>query len=162
MGFLPEDITLRTACEEDSEIFFVWRNSSFIVKQGSLQRTVTREEHERWFANVIVDPEYAVYVVMAKSTPVGQVRFQKRDSADCVVSAYLSQEWTAKGIGTYAIKEACRRVFSLWPVNRVFAEVRLDNAMGKKAFSTVGFEEYVAHDALVGHHTYVLSRGGAF
>lgn len=160
MSDLKNNITLRPVCQEDCELIFDWRNSDFIVKHGSLQRLVTKAEHEKWFARILVDPDYAVFIISVGSTPVGQIRFQRRATEQCVVSVYLVEEWTQKGVGIIAIKQGCKQIFSSWPVETVVAEVRQNNPIGQKVFSKIGFEKSSSGDEVDEHYTYLLTRDG--
>lgn len=134
-------VTLRAATMEDARIVFGWRNDPFIVERGSSQRTVTWEEHARWFSESVVGADRRIYIVEVEDEPAGQVRFDRLEPARCVVSAYLLERFTGRGLGVEAIRQGCERLFSEWPVKEIVACVRQDNAPGRAGFRKAGFVE---------------------
>jgi UDP-2,4-diacetamido-2,4,6-trideoxy-beta-L-altropyranose hydrolase len=134
-------ISLRPAALEDAELIFCWRNDPLIVRLGSLQREVSRAEHEKWFAESISSQAREIFIVERDDTAIGQVRFDLVTKAECVISVYLATEFTGNGWGIDAIKQACQLIFELWPVQTVLACVRGENHAGQSAFSKAGFKQ---------------------
>ncbi len=156
------EISLRPATFEDLEMVLRWRNDPFILSRGTTQRTVGRAEHEKWFAETISGTARKMFIILHRENPVGQVRFERASQDDCVISVYLVQEFTGRGLGVVAIKKGCASIFRLWDVRRVIACVRVDNAAGRSAFLKARFAEIEASDLCPERHfSLMLSRRDA-
>lgn len=134
-------IRLRPAATEDARMVFEWRNDPFILFRGSSQRAVTLEEHARWFAETIKGESRKMFIVVLDERPIGQVRFDRSNEMDCVISAYLLEEFTGKGYGVAAIRQGCAEIFKLWDIEKVIACVREDNGAAHSGFIKAGFRE---------------------
>ena len=65
------DVRLRPAVEEDVDLVFSWRNDPFIVALGSLQQTVTLDEHRKWFQQSLLDRHRLLFIIEAAGESVG-------------------------------------------------------------------------------------------
>lgn len=152
-------ITLRPATMNDADMVFRWRNDPFIIAHGSSHREVEWEEHRKWFAETISGQNRLMFIVLENGTPIGQIRFERENQQNCVISVYLLQEFTGRGFGIQAIRMGCAALFEAWDVDRVVACVRLDNQAGRAAFLKAGFDEAVASNICPAeHHSLTLSR----
>jgi UDP-2,4-diacetamido-2,4,6-trideoxy-beta-L-altropyranose hydrolase len=152
-------ISLRPATLDDQDMVFRWRNDPFILTHGSSCREVNQEEHQRWFAETVVGHRRKMFIVLKHANPIGQVRFDRENQQDCVISVYLLREFTGRGWGVQAIRMGCASVFHVWNVERVIACVRLDNHAGRLAFLKAGFRETESVGICpVGHYSLILSR----
>lgn len=134
-------IELRPAVQSDVEMVFKWRNSRFIVDRGSSHRAVTWEEHKKWFESLEGNAERVMYIIQKGNIAMGQVRFDRVDRQSCVITVYLLEEFTGKGHGIQAIRAGCDNIFRLWGIDRIIAEVLIENAPARKAFIKAGFVE---------------------
>ncbi|MBZ5647599.1 MAG: GNAT family N-acetyltransferase [Acidobacteriia bacterium] len=134
-------VSLRPATLADADLVFGWRNDPFIVARGSSQKTVSRDEHANWFQATVTGSERRMFIVEVDQQPAGQVRFDRVDGESCVVSAYLLERYTGRGLGVEAIRDGCRRIFGKWDVQVVIACVRQDNPAGRAGFLKAGFQE---------------------
>jgi RimJ/RimL family protein N-acetyltransferase len=152
-------ITLRPAVPGDAETVFSWRNDPFIVARGSSQKTVTWEEHLRWFQATVAGSQRKILIVMVDGEPKGQVRFDRVDEQTCVISAYMLEKFTGRGLGVEAIRKGCEILFDDWQASRIVACVRTDNTAARAGFHKAGFKN-TAEPGLCppGHFTLVLKR----
>lgn len=150
-------IQLRPATPEDCRLIFRWRNDQRIVKLGSLGREVSWSEHERWFNESLIRDDRKVFIIERDETAIGQVRFDRTQESDCVISVYLAPEFTGRGWGVEAIEQACAVIFELWPVEAVLACVRADNRAAHSAFQKAGFAS-VGRRCGSNHSGFLLSR----
>ncbi len=158
---VTDGITLRPATSADCEVVFRWRNDPFILSFGSSRRAVTREEHERWFAETLASPDRRMFVIQQGEIPIGQIRFERKRPHDCVISVYLLQEFTGRGLGTEAIRAGCETIFAAWDVNRFIACVRRDNPASRAAFLKAAFQETESEALCPPEHvSLVLCRAG--
>jgi len=161
LNSLTAGISLRPVRADDREMIFRWRNDPFILAHGSSNREVNWDEHAKWFEETLAEHGRKVYVVVNQNAPIGQVRFDRQDERDCVVSVYLLREFTGHGWGVQAIREGCSLIFGAWDVGRVIACVRSDNPGGRSAFLKAGFEEAGVGVCPSNHHSLVLRRSNA-
>ena len=154
-------VSLRPVRADDREMIFRWRNDPFILAHGSSNREVNWTEHLKWFEETMAERGRKMYVVVNQHVPIGQVRFDRQNERDCVVSAYLLREFTGHGWGVQAIREGCSLVVGAWDVERVIACVRSDNPGGRSAFLKAGFEEEEVGVCLANHYSLVLRRSNA-
>jgi RimJ/RimL family protein N-acetyltransferase len=153
-------IALRPATLGDAETVFSWRNDPFIVARGSSQKTVTWEEHMRWFEETLSGSQRKMLIVLVDGEPRGQVRFDRVDGETCAISAYLLQQFTGRGLGVEAIRRGCEMLFGDWQVAKIVACVREDNPEGRAGFRKAGFRETTQTNLCPpGHFTLVLRRG---
>jgi RimJ/RimL family protein N-acetyltransferase len=152
-------ISLRPATSGDGELVFRWRNDPFILAQGSSQREVEWEEHQKWFAETISSASRQMFIVLNGDDPIGQLRFDRQDRQDCVISAYLQRVFTGRGWGVRAINMGCTAILEAWDVDRIVACVRIDNSAGRSAFLKAGFREVGASGMCPAqHYSLVLIR----
>jgi len=149
-------VSLRPVHADDREMIFRWRNDPFILAHGSSNREVSWAAHAKWFDETLRESGRKVFVIQRKNVPIGQIRFDRKNERDCVVSVYLLREFTGHGWGVQAIREACKAILDAWGVERVIACVRKDNPGGHSAFLKAGFEPLEAEVCPANHHSLVL------
>ncbi len=139
-------------------MIFRWRNDPFILSHGSSNRAVSWTEHEKWFEETMEGRARKMYIVLNQNVPIGQIRFDRHNGQDCIVSVYLLREFTGQGWGVQAILEGCRLIFEAWNVGRIVACVRSDNRGGNSAFLKAGFQAAEADLCPANHHCLILRR----
>jgi RimJ/RimL family protein N-acetyltransferase len=152
---------LRPAAADDFATVFAWRNDPFIVTRGTSRQRVTANEHESWFRASLAEPQRRLlFIVDTAGAPVGLVRFDRAEADGAVLSVYLVEAATGRGVGIAAIRAGCARAFASWPIARIVACTRNDNAAALKAFPKAGFA--AASQGLpacpAGHVRFVLDR----
>lgn len=134
-------LSLRIAVKQDAKLIFEWRNDPWIIQKGSLNKTVTWEEHENWFLSLIDDPLRHMFIIEVDGKPAGQVRFMSMDHKSMAeISIYLMQDFINKGLGVRALKEACEQITSYLNINHAIAYILEKNQQSKKAFLKAGFK----------------------
>jgi 2-polyprenyl-3-methyl-5-hydroxy-6-metoxy-1,4-benzoquinol methylase/RimJ/RimL family protein N-acetyltransferase len=139
---------------EDREIIYAWRNSPDLVERSTSGRTVSRQEHDAWFARLMADSRTLALIVEIDGAPSGQIRLEPQADR-CVISAYLVRDQTGKGYGTEAIRIACQMAARRWPRLPIHALVRQENNRGLSGFRKAGFR-VSEHELVPGHVTMVL------
>jgi RimJ/RimL family protein N-acetyltransferase len=134
-------IKLRPAVLEDAEMVFNWRNDAFIVSLSFSQHTVRWDEHIKWFGETISGNTRKMFIIQNGDQPIGQVRYDRLDEVNCIISVYLLQEFTGKGYGVKAIRYGCSEIIELWGFQNTIACVRSDNLRARSAFVKAGFVE---------------------
>jgi len=138
---------LRKAIPEDCKTIFVWRNIPAIVALSRSGKTVTWEEHCRWFQSILSRDDSLLFIVSLKGTPIGQVRFDREDDRRFEVSIYLIPQYTGQGLGVLALKKACRQAFRRLNAFEIRATIRADNTHSISAFKRAGFVQSESSNA---------------
>jgi RimJ/RimL family protein N-acetyltransferase len=135
-----EEGSVRSARVDDEDRLFQWRNDPWIVSLSGSQREVTRDEHAAWFLRTVHSPDHLVLVVEVNGEPAGSVRFDRSEHSAAVVTIYLLQPFTGRGLGVAALREGCHRAFERWPdLLCVRAHINRDNRRSARAFGKAGF-----------------------
>ena len=154
-----ERIRLILATEKDAERLLEWRNQPFYWKNSTTQTTVTWEEHQSWFTRALNNPDQVIFIVVHGEEPIGQVRFDRRDEM-AVISVYLVEERTGRGLGIEAIRRGTQAAFKEWNISKVVACVRQDNFHATRAFAKSGYTESKGDSGFCppAHFTYSVAR----
>ena len=136
------EISLRPVLPDDREMIFEWRNTPFLVKLGSSGKTVTREEHYRWFENILLNNKTTVlFIINVGCIPVGQVRFDLIEENIYRVSIYLIEEYTGRGIGPVALQKGVELIRRDDADKKFIAFIKRDNEASRAIFLKTGFKE---------------------
>lgn len=134
---------LRRLDPQDEEIVLRMRNDPYIVARSSSRRAVGVEEHRRWFS-ALWKNESAPLVFLAEQAEktIGMVRFEHVTPQDAVITAYLVESYTGRGLGVDFIRASCQIAFLERPeLSRITAHVREDNRSGLSGFRKAGFRD---------------------
>ena len=152
-------IHLRLAELSDMELIFSWRNDPFILTRGSLQRAVLWDEHQTWFTSFLADPNCRMFIAEMDGKAAGQIRFHGVMGESAEVSLYLLKQFTGRGLGVMALRQACWKIFSITLIKQVIAFVRDDNNISRRAFTKAGFTFAVTESSAPEHHrTFSMPR----
>jgi len=156
-------ISIRPLKEHDADLIFKWRNLPSIIQISSSQKEVSWDEHIAWIRASVNNPNRLVYIIEKDGTGIGQVRFEKdkKDATEAIVSIYLVDNFTGKGIGPVAMALSIKEVFEKWTeVIRILAWVRKENQRSQLFFLKQGFLPCSEiQDAE--HEVYVLYRNSS-
>jgi len=81
-------IDMRMARPDDSESLFVWRNHPAIRAVSRNSDPIKWEDHSRWFASLLNDPNRVLLIGLRDGVPIGVVRFDIQNHR-AEVSIYL-------------------------------------------------------------------------
>lgn len=130
----------RLATEADCELLFQWANDPLTRAASFSQIAITWEEHCRWLAGRLTDPEHRYYLAcLSSGTPIAQVRFAWQGLAEAVISVSLAPEFRGVGLGGRIISRACQQALAERPGATIRALIRPDNAVSVHAFVQAGF-----------------------
>lgn len=133
-------ITFRLADFNDADIYFRWLNDP-ITRINSLSSDfVTWEHHVEWFKEKIKDSNFTFYIFQNHNFEfIGQVRFEKINSSESIISVSVAEEHRRNGYGEQMLKVACINYFDKNPKTTVNAYIKNDNYSSKMIFKKVGF-----------------------
>jgi len=132
-------LSLRQAGDGDSRDLWAWRNDPEVRRWCFQREEIRYEEHEKWFRNKMRDSNVKIYIAEEECGKVGQARFDT-DSGRTCISVNLNPAYLGKRMGGRIISLATRRFFEETPdVEKVEAEIAVDNIASRKAFSKAGY-----------------------
>lgn len=150
-------IKLHLAKLDDMRQIYQWRNDPFLLKLSSSQLAVGWKEHKAWFKDALKDQGKKIYIICEDEKKIGLIRFDRINLEKCVISVYLLEPHTRKGLGVLAIKLGCNLIKLEWAVVDILAFVRADNLAGGSGFRKCGFIEKANYqDCPKGHTTWCL------
>jgi len=91
-------VEIRRANEQDSRNLFDWRNHPAIRVISRNIAPIAWEDHQRWFADVMANPDRELFIGSIDDRPIGVVRFDK-EAAVAEISIYLVPEGGFNGQG---------------------------------------------------------------
>ncbi|MBE1499420.1 RimJ/RimL family protein N-acetyltransferase [Amycolatopsis lexingtonensis] len=131
----------REATEADAELLLDWRNDPRTRQSSRSTAVVALDEHLAWLRGVLADPQRLLLVVEHEETPVGTVRFDRRDGDGWEVSITLAPESRGRGLSGAVLAEGERAARDRLGVRTVLAAVHLDNTASAKLFERAGYAE---------------------
>jgi UDP-2,4-diacetamido-2,4,6-trideoxy-beta-L-altropyranose hydrolase len=137
----PSDaLRLRKAGPEDAAALFVWLNDPETRRQSFNPNPVSWEEHDRWLARALGDPNRSLYVVeTSDGLAVGQVRLDRVEDG-AVISYGLDPIVRGRGWGARVLDLAVAAWQSRGDGGRLHGFVRPDNLPSIRSFRRAGFE----------------------
>ena len=135
------NLNLRNLETNDKNLLYKWRNMKNIILLSSTQKNVNRNEHTKWFNNVIKDKEILIFIIEKSLVPIGKIQFKKIGKKKCLFGIYLIGKNIGLGMGPYLIHKSCRIVFKRWKsIHAIEAEIRKENKRSFYAFKKAGFK----------------------
>ncbi len=141
METITDAISLRPVNLSDKKMLFEWRNTPFLIQLGSSGKAVTWEEHCRWFHDIFEKKSTVLFIIKMGVTPVGQVRFDPWAECTYLVSIYLLEEYTGKGIGAIALQKGLALMTQDKTDRKFMAFIKAGNIASQAVFSKTGFRE---------------------
>jgi len=129
-------VSLRHATAADGETIWRWRNDPATRAASLAQGEIPLGAHLGWYRAALDDPDRAFFVGVAGGEDIGFVRLD-RAGAEAAVSIALAPEARGRRLARpflSAALDACP-----WPVARIRAVVRPENAASRALFASAGF-----------------------
>jgi RimJ/RimL family protein N-acetyltransferase len=134
------NIALRQAHINDLETVLNWRNEPSTYPWMGTPRPLTMEEHAPWFKRAIKDPDCLFLIIECDGKPVGQLRYQRKDT-DLEVSLNITGDMHGKGIASRAFAMGNDSVKKAGLAKRIFAHVQIDNMGSIGALKKAGYKQ---------------------
>lgn len=131
-------MTHRKAGLDDAKILWEWANDPDTRKNSFSDHPIPWEEHKAWLGQKLSSKDSLLLIFFLKKEPVGQVRFDRRES-EAVVDISVAPDFRRKGVGARILTAAVREAKLLWPGVSVVALAKNENQASKKLFSKSGF-----------------------
>lgn len=137
--------SVRPATPDDEQQVLAWRNDPIIVALGLSGRTVSLDEHHRWFEESVKGERRKLYIIEADEKPIGTVRYDFIGPDEAEISIYLFPPGAGRGLGKFAIRSTLPSIFAEG-VQRIIATVLRRNQRSLSFFFRLGFREERATD----------------
>ncbi len=132
-------LQLREARAEDVESYFSWVNEAQVRRHSLNSAAIPWLTHEQWFSSRLADSRTRMFVLEAKSLPVGQVRFDT-EGGEARIDYSIDAPFRGRGWGTSLIAMGMRRLAERGRI--VFrADVKASNPASTAVFVRLGFQE---------------------
>jgi RimJ/RimL family protein N-acetyltransferase len=131
---MVDEILLRPARMEDSEILLAWRNDP-AVRQASRDRSeIELQAHRIWLRESLENPDREIYIAERDGVPVGTVR-SDFDGEIHELSWTVAPEVREQGIGKTMVA-----LLAVEIVGPIRAEVRIGNVASVRIAEHVGMK----------------------
>ncbi len=130
---------LREAVLEDADWTITLRNDEDSMRFSSTERTVTWEEHSKWFSEFLNNDRCSLYVVEISDQRVGVVRFEIKQNNVAVISIDIASKYRNKGFGLNVLNNALDKHHSVYGCNEYLAYIYPFNIRSIKLFEKAGF-----------------------
>lgn len=148
---LPElvfdNVKLRPITLNDTDLIVNWRNNPKVKQFFIYQDEFTKETHERWFYEKIINGDVVQYIIeileQGKSCiPIGSVYYRdiNVDFKSAEFGIFIGEDiHRGKGIGTRVCKEFTEFGHKTLGFHRIFLRVLSKNLQAYKAYKKVGY-----------------------
>jgi UDP-2,4-diacetamido-2,4,6-trideoxy-beta-L-altropyranose hydrolase len=137
-------LRLREARAQDAELFFAWANEAQVRRQSLNSAQIRWIDHQQWFRSKLGDSRSRMYVMEAKSLPVGQVRFDIADG-EARIDYSIDAPFRGRGWGRSVIALGIRRLIEGQRI--IFrGDVKASNPASSAVFARLGFHESASQD----------------
>jgi len=140
---ISSGLHLRPANEDDSDAIFEWRNDEDVRRFSGDGKVLKFEDHQRWFANTLVNADRILLIGEDDGKPVGVLRYDL-DQDVAKISIYLVPGNSGRGIGLSLLVAGEKWLTNAYPAIRYFhAEVCNDNIASMRLFETMNFTPHL-------------------
>jgi len=150
-----EQVYLRDACIGDARCLFDWRQDPDVRAMSMSAESFTWGSHVEWLRARLGSTETLLLLAILGELPVGQVRFDHRDSY-LLLSYSLDPVVRGRRLSYRMLAAALKRAGGRWPGLPVHAVVRTENAPSRRVFERLGWQVVGADGGSV---TYGLDPG---
>ncbi|MDO8437349.1 MAG: UDP-2,4-diacetamido-2,4,6-trideoxy-beta-L-altropyranose hydrolase [Nitrosomonadaceae bacterium] len=133
-------IEIRTARQDDLQKLFEWRNHPTVRTVSRNPEVINWENHQKWFAAVLMSPDSLLLIGQREGAPVGVVRFDIQDD-EAEVSIYLVPGIKESGLGQDLLQSAEHWFAVNRPrICKVRAHVLGGNERSQRLFLGMGYQ----------------------
>lgn len=132
---------LRNVTPADKDLIRHWRNSDRIRAVMRSDRPIGREEHDRWFGELMQRKDRLFFVFEKLGKPLGIMQFTNvsREDGTCSWGFYLGEKNLPRGTGTYLACLGLMQAFDIEGFRKVCAEVLSGNLASYRLHKKMGF-----------------------
>ena len=125
-------LTFRKADINDCDLYFKWANDALVRKNSLNTKTISLEDHIKWFTAKVENPDVFMYVFLDKeASPVGQVIIELKD--DWVsIGQSVAKEHRGKKYSTELLTKSTNAYLKKFPKRTIVSVVRAANIASLK------------------------------
>ncbi|MDH5368433.1 MAG: GNAT family N-acetyltransferase [Gammaproteobacteria bacterium] len=136
---ITDNVRLRPACVEDTEIYFDWVSDEVVRQQSFHSKPILWEDHKKWFKEKLLLNSCLMFVMEVNDKSVGQIRFDIENNV-AYIDYSLDKKVRGKGLGAVLVNQGIKLVPN--NSNLLFhAEVKRKNIESAKIFLKLNFDE---------------------
>jgi UDP-2,4-diacetamido-2,4,6-trideoxy-beta-L-altropyranose hydrolase len=130
----------RHARLDDEDLLLLWSNDRQTRQNAFSTREITAQEHRAWFRRRLRNPADCVFLIFETSfgIPIGQVRFDRRDSG-FEISYAVAPPFRGRGLGSTMLRSAIEAFHAERPGYTLIGQVKIDNPASLRIFEQLGF-----------------------
>ena len=132
---------LRDSTLDDEKLIQDWANDKEVRKNSFIQDYINKEEHKRWFKNMLKNSKFTQYIMLDfKNRPIGQVRFEVKGKF-AFIDISIDRIFRGKGLSSVLLSKSFAKYFQ---ENRtkylLIAEVKESNLSSNALFSSFNYK----------------------
>lgn len=131
------NLQIRRCREEDIHLLFDWANDPQTRENAFHQGQIKWEDHVKWFNNRINSVHCRIYILESDNVPAGQIRFDKDEVGELVISYSIDHKLRGKGLGRKIVELGLEEITG-WG-NKIKALVKKNNPASIRVFETLNF-----------------------
>lgn len=135
-------LILRKADLSDMITVFNWANDPVVRLNAFNQNSILFEDHKRWFASKVQNPNMLFLILEENHQPAGQIRYEP-DANEVVINYMIGERYRGTGLGTKILLLGEKYISSnrAFPWNTVaVGYVKKENVPSVKAFERAGYK----------------------
>jgi UDP-2,4-diacetamido-2,4,6-trideoxy-beta-L-altropyranose hydrolase len=137
-------LEIRKVREVDKDIILEWRNNPSVYKYALNPNPISIDNHEKWFAKVLINETCFFYMGIFAGKKCGTVRYDLfENKLEGEVSISLAPEFWGKGLALKLMEIGEARLKSESAVNVIHATVLNENSASISLFLKSEFYPYL-------------------
>jgi len=132
-----KEVTLRLVRASDKDMLFAWQQHPSTRRFAYNPQPPNDEEHDRWFCDVIANPNRMLLLILHDKEPAGVLRLDALKPGSSRVSIVTAPSHYRRGIAAAGLALARK----LLPAVELHAEVLPDNSASHALFRRAGYRE---------------------
>jgi UDP-2,4-diacetamido-2,4,6-trideoxy-beta-L-altropyranose hydrolase len=134
-------IRLRQIREEDCRLLWEWANDPDVRSVSFETDPIPWDAHVNWFAQKLQDPNCYIFIALdLQDNPIGQVRFDKQNEKEAIISINISPENQGLGHGFSVLVKALNTIFFQTSIKIVHAFIKINNHASIRTFEKANFQ----------------------
>jgi UDP-2,4-diacetamido-2,4,6-trideoxy-beta-L-altropyranose hydrolase len=136
-----EPVKIRRVQETDASFLWTLANDPEVRAASFSTNSIPWEDNLKWLRAQLSNPSCIFFIINKDSIPIGQVRFDKTNEEEAIMSISIKKEYRGKGLAAQIISVSIREIFLTTDINRVHAYVKEDNNPSISAFLKANFKD---------------------
>lgn len=137
-------INFREVIYEDIWLLYNWSNDPISRKMSFNSEPILQEEHQKWFATVIENPNIMILIAEVDHKSIGFVRFNISDM-DAVISIAIDHSQRGKGLAVPMINESIHYIKQIKNIENIYAYIKEENTPSIRTFINAKFSLIEKH-----------------